>query len=200
MASFLAQLASAKEGETSALGKVLNSYRNHLLLIANRELGESIQAKIGASDVVQETFLEAQEIFPRFHGKSREELVAWLTQILEFKLAQVRRRFAGTQMRDISREERLAPVEQTIDRDLRISAPASPREFCERLDDLEAVQRALPQLPLEYRVAIEMRSVRRSTFAELGKTLNCSNDAARMTWVRAVLQLRKVLRADREEK
>jgi RNA polymerase sigma-70 factor (ECF subfamily) len=95
---------AARAGSRTALGDLLEECRSYLLLIANRELGEGIQAKVGASDLVQETFVEAQKIFERFEGNSSQELRAWLVRILEFKLAQASRRFAGTEKRDVRRE------------------------------------------------------------------------------------------------
>ena len=65
---FQTTIGSARKGSKSALGRLLEPCRNYLLLIANRELGDSIHAKIGASDLVQETFLQAQQILERFRG------------------------------------------------------------------------------------------------------------------------------------
>ena len=52
-------LAEARTGSRQALGQILESCRNYLLLIAGKELTSDLQAKGGASDLVQETFLEA---------------------------------------------------------------------------------------------------------------------------------------------
>ena len=105
--------AAAQTGSNAALGKLLEESRNYLLLIANRQLGEGVRAKLGASDLVQETFAEALQIFDRFEGKSYQELRAWLVRILEFKIAQATRRFAGTEKRDMRREISL----ETLSRD-----------------------------------------------------------------------------------
>ena len=71
-------LDRARRGSPQALGQVLELCRRYLLHIANSELDSHLQAKLGASDVVQETFLEAQRIFDRFEGNSPDELRAWL--------------------------------------------------------------------------------------------------------------------------
>lgn len=194
---FREQLAAAQHGSNTALGNVLDSFRNYLLLIANRELGGSIQAKIGASDLVQETFLQAQEIFDRFGGQSRQELAAWLAQILEFKLAGARARYVRTAMRDVSREQCLPAATGYAGRDLRLPAKGIPEQELEQFEDAARLRAALDRLPADYRVAIESRSLQGLSFVELGKLLNRSSDAARMTWGRAVLQLRKELRAPR---
>ena len=68
--AFGQQLAAAHSGSSAALGEVLESCRNYLLLVADMALKQGSQAKLGASDIVQETFLEAQRIFDRFEGRS----------------------------------------------------------------------------------------------------------------------------------
>ena len=69
-------LPAAQAGSREALGQVLEACRAYLLLIAREELDPALQAKGGASDLVQQTFLEAQRDFARFQGDSRS-LLAW---------------------------------------------------------------------------------------------------------------------------
>ena len=80
-------MTAARQGSSSAVGELFEECRNYLLWIANRRLDQSIQSKVGASDLVQETILQAHQIFDRFHGATRQELLAWLAQILELKCA-----------------------------------------------------------------------------------------------------------------
>ena len=53
-------VTTARGGSREALGEALESCRAYLLLVANRELDDDLQAKGAPSDLVQETFLEAQ--------------------------------------------------------------------------------------------------------------------------------------------
>jgi DNA-directed RNA polymerase specialized sigma24 family protein len=150
-AVFDSRLVAARDGSLSALGSVFEECRNYLLLVANRELGHSIRAKFGASDLVQETFLQGQEVFERFKGTSRQELAAWLTQILKFKLAQAQRRFVDTQKRDVSREQ---PVQFTAEdelRDLRLPRRPLPDQAVEHVEELETLNRAMLRLRKEMR-------------------------------------------------
>src|SRR5262245_55812569 len=75
-------LAAARAGSSEALGQALEACRNYLLLIALRELDSGLQAKGGASDLVQETMVDALRDFRRFHGSSEAELQAWLRELL----------------------------------------------------------------------------------------------------------------------
>ena len=97
-------LAAARDGSRDALGCVLEACRRYLLYVAQRELNGDLQAKGGASDLVQDTFLEAQCAFDRFHGHSETELRAWLRQLLHHRGAKFRRRYQTTQKRRLARD------------------------------------------------------------------------------------------------
>src|SRR5262245_45225820 len=88
-----ALLQSARGGEASALGELMELFRAQLLIAADNGLAPAAQAKAAASDIVQETFLEAQRLFARFQGEHAEQFRAWLRSILEFKLKEHHNRF-----------------------------------------------------------------------------------------------------------
>src|SRR4051794_17242378 len=101
---FLRLLRQARAGSAEAMGQVLEACRPYLLLVANEHLGAGLQAKVGPSDVVQDTFLEAQRDFSGFRGDDAHELVAWLRRILLNNLGNVARHYRGTGKRDLARE------------------------------------------------------------------------------------------------
>jgi RNA polymerase sigma-70 factor, ECF subfamily len=194
--AFQTAIAAARRGSESALGAMFEGCRNYLLLIANEELGENIQGKIGASDLVQETFLQAQRIFARFNGNSSQELLAWLARILEFKLAQTTHRFVGTDMRDVSRELPLQFVDPLLVRDNRRPAGSSAESAIDQSEKCARIRLVLDRLPPDYRLAIELRNLQQRSFGELGKALNRSPSAARKVWIRALERLGSELRSD----
>ena len=57
-------------------GRMLEGCRQYLLMIANDVIRPELRAKLGASDLVQDTFLEAQRHIRIFRGKSRAEIRA----------------------------------------------------------------------------------------------------------------------------
>src|SRR5579871_1471767 len=91
-------LAAARAGSNDALGQALEACRDYLLLIAQQEMDLQLRAKGGASDIVQETFLEAQRAFENFQGTSEEELRAWLRRILLNNLGDFTRRYRESDM------------------------------------------------------------------------------------------------------
>ncbi len=96
---FPRMLADARAGDVEVLGRLWMEFRNYLLLVANRNLDVDLRAKVSPSDLVQQTFLEAQRDFAQFHGNREEELLAWLDRILANNIANESRRYRGTDMR-----------------------------------------------------------------------------------------------------
>ena len=103
-------LFAARQGSPEALGEALEACRAYLLVIANRELDPRLNAKGGASDLVQETFLEAQRDLAGFHGSSEAEWRGWLRQMLVHNLANFVRRYRDTDKRKVAPKSRSPTV------------------------------------------------------------------------------------------
>jgi len=58
----------AHGGSSEALGQLLDGCRGYLLRIAGEDIDPRLRAKGEPSDIVQETFLEAQRDFGEFRG------------------------------------------------------------------------------------------------------------------------------------
>lgn len=182
-------IGEARAGSPEALGRLLEACRNYLLLIANDALQREVQSKAGASDMVQETFLQAQQHFERFAGSTEEELLGWLRRILLNHVANFTRRFRGTDKRDVGRE---LALDDTPVGGLRLPGETPSGEVVAREDDA-ALQNALARLPEHYRQVIEWRNFEELPFDEIGRRLDRSAAAARKLWVRALEELKKLL-------
>lgn len=182
--SFSAICAAARDGSSADLGELLESCRNYLLVIANHAVKEGLQAKVGASDLVQETFVEAQRIFNRFEGNCEEELRRWLARILEFKIGNTLKRYRGAASRDVRREVEWLdfPGEGT-----------SPSSILRRNEDRERFQAAVAELPPDQQAAVRMRLEDSLAFEVIGVRLDRSTEAARKLYARAVLWLQSRL-------
>src|SRR6516165_6025201 len=100
-------LERARAGDGTALGVLLERYRNYLFLLARVQIGRRIQGKLDVADVVQETFLEVHRGIGQFRGNSEQQFLAWLRQILVGILANQVRRYFGTKRRDVRLEREL---------------------------------------------------------------------------------------------
>jgi RNA polymerase sigma-70 factor (ECF subfamily) len=187
-------LAQAQAGSREALGHALEACRSYLLLVADRELGSDLKAKGGASDLVQETFIEAQKDFARFQGKSDAELLAWLRCLLQHRLANFARRYRKTRKRGLDREVALPSGDSSPSgpHNLAGDTPTPSREAMAR-ERVEALERVLARLPADYRQIIALRYQDELSFEEIGRIMARSADAVRKLWWRALGRLRDEL-------
>jgi RNA polymerase sigma-70 factor (ECF subfamily) len=187
-------LAKARAGSPDALGRILMECREYLLLTADRKLDPELRRKASASDLVQETFLEAQRDFVRFQGERTEELLAWLCQILHHNVANAARCYHGTEKRAVDRESNPVRLPEVAD-----DTPTPSRRAASR-EESTALESALSQLPENYRRVLHLRYQEKQSFAQIGVTLSCSAEAARKLWGRAVRSLQKTLEASHESR
>lgn len=189
-------LAAARAGSREALGQVLETFRGYLLLIADREMDPDLRAKGGASDLVQETFLEAQRDFARFHGNSAEELRAWLRRLLLNNVANFTRQYRERAKREVGREVPLEAGGSSHERGAGLAADIlSPSGEAVVQEQAEALARALQRLPPDYRRVLTLRHEEQLTFAQIGQQMQRTANAARMLWLRAVERLQKEMGA-----
>jgi RNA polymerase sigma-70 factor (ECF subfamily) len=189
-AEYGALLTAARAGSREALGKALEACRRYLLLIAEEQLTPELRAKGGASDLVQETFLEAQRDFPQFHGSTQAELLAWLRRVLLNNLGSFTRHFCATDKRAVAREVALPGDGSSADAIGELAAPPpSPCDVAIAREQIEGLRQALVRLPEDYRQVILLRYEGGHSFEEIGRRLGRSPDAARKLWTRAVEHL-----------
>jgi RNA polymerase sigma-70 factor (ECF subfamily) len=187
------EIEAARAGDAQRLGRLLESCRGYLMLVAARGVSGDLRAKGGASDVVQETLLGALRDFGAFHGGSHDELRAWLQKILRNNLAVFRRRYRGTQKRTVTREVGQSPSGPHAPWGALPDRAATPHTLAERRERSAELLAALERLSAEHRRVIVWRQYDQLTFEEIGRRLDRSADAARKLWSRALLHLSKAL-------
>jgi RNA polymerase sigma-70 factor (ECF subfamily) len=189
-----AWLPAARAGSDTAVGQILEACRGYLLLIAQRELDPALRTKGGASDLVQQTMLDACRDFGRFQGTSEAELLAWLRRLLLNNLTDFARQYRETDKRQLGREVSLDAGASGERPGREVAAPIpSPSRVAMNLEQAEAVQRALQRLPEEYRQVILLRLQDDRPFEEIGQVLGRTANAARKLWTRAVERLQQEL-------
>ncbi len=180
---FARLLTEARAGSPDALGRALMECRDYLLLAADRKLDAELRRKISASDLVQETFLEAQRDFAGFRSERTEEWLAWLCQILFHNVANAARRYRGAEKRALDRERPLAGGENEAGRLPEVAGDTpSPSARAIAHEETAALEAALSRLPEHYRRVLHLRYQEKQTFAQIGATLNCSSESVRKLW------------------
>jgi RNA polymerase sigma-70 factor, ECF subfamily len=192
--SFDSSLEAAKAGSNAALGRVLESCRTYLLVIAGREVRADLRPKVAPSDLVQETCIEAQRHFQRFSGTTKEELTAWLRGILHHRLQKAHRKFCAAAKRDLTRELPLDGFSSIVGPMVKIEADAtSPGSKMMAEEDAQILAAALTRLTADYQQVICLRNWELRSFAEIGRIMCRSTRAVRSLWSRAVQRLAREL-------
>jgi RNA polymerase sigma-70 factor, ECF subfamily len=186
----------ARAGDASALGRLLEGYRNYLTLLARLTLQRRLQGKLDESDLVQEAFLEAYRDFGQFRGTTEKELTSWLRKILAHNLANVVRHYCGTRGRDVRLEREL---EVELERSSQIADPglvaaqSSPSLEAAHREQMVLVADALSQLPKDYREVLILRHLEGLSFPDVAKRMGRTLSSVDKLWVRALTRLRRAL-------
>lgn len=134
-----------------------------------------------AEDVTAHVFMRAYEAYPRYEPRAATP-AAWLFQIA--------RNAARDHRRGAFRRDRLL---STAGREM--MPPPDPVDIAtERIAHRELIE-AVSRLPERQRDVIGLRHAG-LTFGEVGQVLSCSEDAAKMTYHRALRALRATLPGD----
>jgi len=197
-ASVVRLLEAVRQGDAAAQGEMLVRYQPWLGLLARLQIDTQFQGKFGASDIVQQTLLEACRDLRQFRGRTEAELLAWLRRILAHVLAHEVRRYRGTQQRDLAREvsleQSLAQSSQRLG-DLLAASTPSPSQRAVRHEEELLLADVLSQLPDDYREVIVLRNLEGLSHEEIARRLGRSVAAVRMLWVRALARIRQLIEA-----
>jgi RNA polymerase sigma-70 factor (ECF subfamily) len=186
-------IREARAGSSEALGRLFEGCRRYLLQVAGDDIDPRLQAKGGASDIVQETFLEAQRDFSAFKGDSEQELLAWLRLHLRYRLAKFGRSYRQTTKRAVGREVPIDGGGLPFSPGIPGADQPSPSEVAVGEENDRLLKRALERLPDEYRRVIQLRYRENLSFEQIGKALERTPNAARKLWARAIERLKRDL-------
>jgi len=190
-------LDQALRGDREALGQLLELQRANLHRLAERQLDRRIAARAAASDIVQQTFLEACRSFPQFAGRDTRELVAWLQRILDHKIAGAIRNHSQLQKRSVGRERSIddsegggASLKQNLD-----ANASSPSQKAIRGEDARRLAQALAVLPDDQREAVRLRHLEGWALADIAVRLARTPAATAGLIKRGMKALRRHLRS-----
>lgn len=170
--------------------------RPWLIMIAQREMPDDLRGRVEASDIVQQTLLDAWKGNAGFRGTTHPQRLAWLRVILRRVLLENRRRIVDTQKRGEGGERVVTDaIAQSSLRIEQLAACEQPRpdEAVANAEQSLQVAEALQRLPDDYRRVILLRQFEHRSYDEIAVELNRSPAAARMLWVRALVELRQLL-------
>ncbi len=173
----------------------LERYRAYLHMLARVQIDPRVQRKLDASDVVQQTLLEAHRQRGQFKGETSGEMAAWLRQTLAHNLADALRGLRRSK-RDVGRERGLGDA---LDRSsARLEAmiaadQSSPSVAAQREEDALALAQALAQLPEAQREALVLQHWHGWTLKRIAEHMDKTPVAVAGLLKRALQRMRELM-------
>lgn len=176
-------------------GQALECYRPYLRLLAQARLDPRLQGRFEASDIVQQTLLDAYRARDGYRGTTEGELAAWLRQILVRNLFHAVRdvRCAKRDQRrerplEIALQESSARLERWL-----ASEESSPSHQIAQMEEILRTAQAVAALPEGQREAVVLHYWQGCSLAEIGEHLGRSRSAVAGLLYRGLRQLRQQL-------
>jgi RNA polymerase sigma-70 factor (ECF subfamily) len=191
-------LVRARGNDPRQLELLFAHCRNFLGIVARAQVESWLRAKVDASDIVQQTLLEAYRDFHKFRGTTEAEWLAWLRQIVNHNAANFVRHYRGTAKRQAHRE---VALRQPGDDSSARGAPdpsdggESPSQQLLRKERQWQIAEAVAQLSADHREVILLRNLERLPFEEVAARMGRSRPAVQMLWMRALQKLQEQLSA-----
>ena len=190
-------LERARGDDPRELDRLFASCRNYLHVLARAQVESWLRTKVDASDLIQETLLEAYRDFHRFRGVTEAEWLAWLRQILTHNAANFVRRYRSTDKRRVEREISVERLGDPNGRGAELAdSGESPSEELLRQEQELLLADALAQLPDDYREVILLRNLQRLSFQDVAERMQRTRPAVQMLWGRALDKLQELLQPD----
>ncbi len=188
----------ARAGDSDALNEVFTKYRGRLRRMVELRLDRRLQARIDASDVLQEAYVEAVRRLDEYLRDARYPAFLWLRLLVGERLLKLHRHHLGTQLRDAGLEVSIfrgalpAASSAALAAQL-IGKHTSPTQAAVRAERMMRLQEALNALEPIDREVLSLRHFEEMSLAETALTLQIAESAAAKRYIRALKRLKTVL-------
>lgn len=186
-------LRRAREGDQSAFDTLFGLYRDGLKRFVYFRMDARVRPRLDASDIVQETHLEAYQRFDDFYDRRPMPFDVWLRKNALERLYNARRDHVETQKRSVAREQ-LQPDRSSVMIAGQLAANfATPSECVSLAEYREGVTRTVAELEDADRELLLMRNVEGRSHQEISQLLGIDTATARKRYARVLIRLEKLL-------
>ena len=190
-----AALAAAGALRGAALGDLLERHRRRLLKMVHLRMDPHLKTRVGASDVLQEAYVEINERIDDYVENPRMPFFLWLRFITAQRLVALHRHHVGAQKRDVRRQvdEGLPSASTPALVDQLLASGTSPTQGVAREEIRIRMAAALDHMKTEDREILVLRHFEELSNAETAEELGIEQPAASKRYVRALRRLREAL-------
>jgi RNA polymerase sigma-70 factor (ECF subfamily) len=189
-----ALLKRALDGDPDAIDRLLTRYRDQLRRLIALRLDPAIYPRVDASDIVQETLLEAARRMPEYLQRKPMPFHLWLRKTAMQRLVMERRRHQGAAGRAVSREVAMPEKSSLLLAQQVLARESSPSQRAGKRETVIAIRRAVGQLAEGDREVVLMRWIEGLNYAEIGAVLGIEEATARKRHGRALVRLHRIMR------
>jgi RNA polymerase sigma-70 factor (ECF subfamily) len=188
----------ARAGDRAALDEIFTRHRERLRRMVDMRLDQRLRARVDASDVIQDAYLEAATHLDEYLRDPKLSLFLWLRLMVGQRLMKLHRHHLGTQMRDVGLEVSLyrgalpAASSAALAAQL-LGQHTSPTQAAVRAERLLRLQEALNSLDPMDREVLSLRHFEELNRAETAQVLGIQESAAAKRYLRALKRLKDML-------
>jgi len=193
-------LRRAGGGDQDAVAALFAIHRERLEQMVRPRMDRRLQGRIDASDVLQETYLEAARRVGEFAREPTTSVYLWLRFLTAQKLVDLARRHLGSKMRDAGQEISLyrgaLPQASSVCLAAQLLGDfTSPSRAVIRAETQLRVQEALNSMDPIDREVLALRHFELLSNGEVAQVLGLTKAAASNRYVRALKRMKDVLSA-----
>lgn len=183
-------LARARHGDHAALGELISQHQQLLERMAQNEVAGRLQARLSATDVVQQTCLSAIRNFSDFRGEDEGQFAAWLRGVHERNVTDMIRRHVYTEKRAIGLQESLSEASPP-----HADAPTASRRAIQN-ESATRLNEALNNLPPAQAQAVRLRHIDQLSLREIAEKTGATEVAVASLIKRGLAGLRNQMPTD----
>ena len=193
-------IARLRGGDRRALATVFDRYRDRLRRMVELRLDPRLRARLDASDVAQEAFLDVARDLDAYLADPKLSPLLWLRLHVGRRLTTLHRQHLGMRMRDARLEislyqGALPEASSAALAAMLLGRHTSPTEAAQRAERMLRVQEALNSLDPIDREILALRHFEELGRAEAANVLGITHEAGAKRYFRALKRLKDVLAA-----
>lgn len=191
-------LERVRAGDAEALNTIFARHRDRLCRMVQLRLDGRLQARLDASDVIQDAFVEITQRLEEYLQNPRAPFFLWLRLVVGERLGKLHRHHLGAQMRDAGREISLYREAMPAASSAALAAQllgkfTSPTQAAVRAERMLRLQEALNSLDAIDREVLALRHFEQLSRRETAQVLGIEEAAAAKRYIRALKRLKDTL-------
>lgn len=186
-------LAQAAAGEAAAFEQLFSRHRSYLRKVIEMRLDDRMRRRVDASDVLQETQLEATRRLPDYLQRRPMPLRLWLRKTAHERLLKLREHHVLAGKRAVGREAPLPRRSSMHLAERLLGSATTPSERANRRETAQRLRQAVAGLPDHEHDVVLMLDFEGLSSREAALVLNVDTSTVHRRHGRALMRLHKIL-------